>query len=285
MSSAAVDASPLSPVPSTQAEAQPAQPPVSPKPKMSRRQAAIRACFHNDEGSIEVALGKLYRFNNKEMEMKGEGKVPEVAFLVDGCDASDLVSRSAKRNLLPRDDGEDDAKSELEEKGCTASSTEISASTKHLNFCRWLCGLPPVRLSAARLAVCNIVSMGLVPRSVPLAQLNGDSAEFQEALAHMITREANRVSILQGNASLITAVETCLGSTHTLSSNVVKTMVDPTEHAAEIAEKIAQTNPAALTPDYHTTLEDRRIKKACPGLPTTTMKHSRSCTQGIFLWR
>lgn len=227
------------------------------------RHRDIRASFHLDLAAVESAHVNLLRFQNtNEMEKRSEAVFPEVQALLAKFEHSGIAARPARSQTLdtPAPEGltmpdnallkaiiaDDDPSLEIADGSIIASSTEISTCTAQLNFYRWLCGLPMVQLCSGRLAVCNLVSVCLLAYSGNKSRLGPEGKAFTEALIELISANGGRLSVLQGEASLIAAVEQSISSTHMVSVPAGLTTVkaaNRTELARQLAAEV-QSGPS-----------------------------------------
>ncbi|CAE8629025.1 unnamed protein product, partial [Polarella glacialis] len=102
-----------------------------------------------------------------------------------------------------------------------AHHAELACSLAYLNFVRWLCGIPPVRLSASELKMAEIVGQGLLPRMTGPGTANslGHGLEkLSRALKETAEQHSQPISVFHGEGSLVGAMEKSLRAVHLQSS-------------------------------------------------------------------
>jgi len=194
------------------------------------RQASLRASFRLEASQIQAELEKLHGFHCISEVPTDLSDPRELSFrslfmksgLADcpprkpviRCDAFEESQRQKIlddcQEVMPRVSNEGLKSS----RGDTASSTEISCCTAVLNFHRWLCGLPQVRLNSARLMVCDMLSLALLPRAASALNLEKEAGSFAESLVSILGAEGCNVCVLHCEASLIAAIDQSLNATH-----------------------------------------------------------------------
>jgi hypothetical protein len=100
----------------------------------------------------------------------------------------------------------------------SAADAEVEQCMAHLNFVRWLCGLPNVRLNQSRRQACNIVGQVVLARQPVGASFDSSvrvpAEEFAGAVQEFLKARGDQLSLLHCESSLIKAVEESLRSTH-----------------------------------------------------------------------
>eukprot|EP00440_Ansanella_granifera_P000634 gb/GFBE01000687.1/.p1 GENE.gb/GFBE01000687.1/~~gb/GFBE01000687.1/.p1 ORF type:complete len:1096 (+),score=220.61 gb/GFBE01000687.1/:1-3288(+) len=143
----------------------------------------------------------------------------------------------------------------------SAHKAEITSAISLLNFIRWLCGLPKVKVSASKLAVVRTIGKALLPRVKPgekgylersgglrFGNAPGESrrlskpAQLAKAVGDLI-KEGEPVSVLHGEGSLVNGLQQSLCATHMcyLPAIMVKEK-DPATAAWNIAQSVGTVN-------------------------------------------
>eukprot|EP00439_Symbiodinium_sp_Y106_P010939 s2308_g1.t1 len=145
-----------------------------------------------------------------------------------------------RKSVVAGTDERGAASSEDEHQASAAHRAEISATFSYLNFVRWLCGLPKVSFSASKQSACTVISEALLPRALETMKVQRRASvtsppeiapkakprakkmrpgsvvpasppvQLAQALADIAHQDA--VSVLQGEGSLVSAVEQSLAA-------------------------------------------------------------------------
>lgn len=180
------------------------------------RQESLRRCFRYTAAEIQEAYSDAFKWNvlpelSAEPKVNGQAKALqtmwEESLLPPEIRASELLGSSPREGLE------------------TAADREISAAVSYLNLVRWLCGLPVVEISPSKQLACSILCQALLPRASKSAKPRTDEVKPKSLaalryvlpsvqLAQELNELKNAVLILQGEASLVSALQDGFGAVH-----------------------------------------------------------------------
>lgn len=203
------------------------------------RRRRLGECFRLPAQAIKEAFFEAYQWHVlPELASDDPDLLPKAQALERLLEEAALPSQIRKSVVAGTD--ERGAASEEEHQASAAHRAEISATFSYLNFVRWLCGLPKVSFSASKQSACRVISEALLPRALetmkvqrrasvtsppeiapkakPRAKKTRPGSEapasppvqLAQALADIAHQDA--VSILQGEGSLVSAVEQSLAA-------------------------------------------------------------------------
>mmetsp|Transcript_92494 Transcript_92494/g.220109 ORF Transcript_92494/g.220109 Transcript_92494/m.220109 type:complete len:919 (+) Transcript_92494:73-2829(+) len=202
----------------------PGSPAPEPSPEAERRARVLRQNFRCGAAEIKEEFNNVYKWNVLpelvNLEPQSDNKLPRQAKTLQRLwEELQLPSEIRASDVL----GTDERASEQ-----CAHKAEISACFSYLNFVRWLCGLPKVCFSPAKHLACDILCQALLPRAgfrpggEPKAKSDKRQAVPSVQLAQELKELSPVMSILQGEGSLVSALEQGL-SAHTGASEAEET--------------------------------------------------------------
>lgn len=209
------------------------------------RQDSVRRSFRWSIEEIKEAQAEACKWN---VLPELEEPEPEInrqdAQITSGIRESDILGTDSRESLET-----------------AAHSAEITASLNYLNFVRRLCGLPKVQPSPSKQLACSILCQALLPRSIKAAKQRSDDAKPKPKaspkpkssaalrfavpslqVAQELNELKNSVLILQGEGSLVSALEDGFGALHLCHPDLGET-----HEAVEVAQHICAGVPYVPT--------------------------------------
>lgn len=213
-----------------------------PQTPLEARQESLKQCFRSSMEEIKEAHAEACKWNvlpelESEPQINRQAKTLQTlwedANIPGGIRESDILGTDPRETLE-----------------ADAHSAEITASISYLNFVRWLCGLPQVDLSSSKQVACSILCQALLPRSgkvvakprteetKPKPKPSPKSAALRFVvpsvqLAQELNELKSGVFILQGEGSLVSALEDAFGALHLCHPDIGENY-----EAAEIAQQL-----------------------------------------------
>jgi len=194
-----------------------------PTPGGSLRSLQLQNSFLHEPAEVEAKLLSLDRFlqvakhtgHGLEYWTAGSQAFPNVSVIRDALEQSLLTQMPPKPVALapPKED-----------QGAVpwqARREEIALCVANLNFFRWLCGLSPVVLGKEAVTACDAINEVLLPRTQSLSRTaEGHMAAkkrletLSNSVADLFQSEPSPLLVLQGDGSLVDAIEHCLSACH-----------------------------------------------------------------------
>lgn len=218
------------------------------------RQDSVRRSFRWSIEEIKEAQAEACKWNvlpeleEPEPEINRQATILQTlwedAQITSGIRESDILGTDSRESLET-----------------AAHSAEITASLNYLNFVRRLCGLPKVQPSPSKQLACSILCQALLPRSIKAAKQRSDDAKPKPKaspkpkssaalrfavpslqVAQELNELKNSVLILQGEGSLVSALEDGFGALHLCHPDLGET-----HEAVEVAQHICAGVPYVPT--------------------------------------